>query len=222
MRIYHGSEFEIVKPEYGKGKLYNDYGRGFYCTEDADMGREWSVEENRDGILNSYELDADELNILNLNSEKYSIINWLAILLDNRSFDIQTDFAKEARNYILDNFCIDYRKYDVIRGYRADDRYFAFAQDFLNNAISLRTLEYAMKLGNMGEQVVLISPQSFEKISHICSEKVSAKTWYPKKKHRDKEARDAYSLKRNEPWKRGETYILQIMEEGMTNADIII
>ncbi len=222
MRIYHGSEFEIVKPEYGKGKLYNDYGRGFYCTEDADMGREWSVEADRDGVLNSYELDTKELNILNLNSENYSILNWLAILLDNRSFDIQTDFAKESKAYILDNFSVNYHDVDVIRGYRADDRYFAFAQDFLNNAISIKTLEYAMKLGKMGEQIVLISPEAFKYISFVDSEKTESKIWYPRKKKRDGEAREAYTLKRNEPWKRGEIYMLQIIERGLQNADLII
>lgn len=30
MKIYHGSENIIKKPVYGAGKLYNDYGRGFY------------------------------------------------------------------------------------------------------------------------------------------------------------------------------------------------
>lgn len=222
MWIYHGSEALINKPQYGKGKLYNDYGRGFYCTEDADMGREWSVEAERDGILNSYELDTEGLNILNLNTKRYSILNWLAILLDNRSFDIQTDFAKEAREYICDNFSVNYREADVICGYRADDRYFAFAQDFLNNTISLKTLEYAMKLGKLGEQIVLISPKAFEQIKFIDSEKVESKIWYPSKKIRDKEAREAYSLKRNEPWKRGEIYILQIIEKGLRNADFII
>ena len=27
--LYHGSPEIIKKPEYGKGKTYNDYGRGF-------------------------------------------------------------------------------------------------------------------------------------------------------------------------------------------------
>ena len=31
--LYHGSEFLIEKPEFGKGARHNDYGRGFYCTE---------------------------------------------------------------------------------------------------------------------------------------------------------------------------------------------
>lgn len=32
IRIYHGSEYVIEKPIYGKGSARNDYGRGFYCT----------------------------------------------------------------------------------------------------------------------------------------------------------------------------------------------
>ena len=28
-RLYHGSQFIIQKPEYGKGARHNDYGKGF-------------------------------------------------------------------------------------------------------------------------------------------------------------------------------------------------
>ena len=31
--IYHGSEEVITKPQFGKGLLQNDYGKGFYCIE---------------------------------------------------------------------------------------------------------------------------------------------------------------------------------------------
>ena len=33
MILYHGSDHIIEKPVFGEGKSYNDYGRGFYCTE---------------------------------------------------------------------------------------------------------------------------------------------------------------------------------------------
>lgn len=33
LTIYHGSKDKIVQPIYGLGKNYNDYGQGFYCTE---------------------------------------------------------------------------------------------------------------------------------------------------------------------------------------------
>ena len=32
--LYHGSNKIIKKPVYGAGKRYNDYGSGFYCTQD--------------------------------------------------------------------------------------------------------------------------------------------------------------------------------------------
>ena len=36
--LYHGSINIIEKPEYGKGKSYNDDGLGFYMTEDLELG----------------------------------------------------------------------------------------------------------------------------------------------------------------------------------------
>lgn len=36
MQIYHGSSVIVEKPELSKGKLSNDYGRGFYCTKQGD------------------------------------------------------------------------------------------------------------------------------------------------------------------------------------------
>ena len=40
MKLYHGSKYIIDKPTFGKGKPYNDYGLGFYCTENIDMAKE--------------------------------------------------------------------------------------------------------------------------------------------------------------------------------------
>ena len=34
MKLYHGSSSEIPHPALALGKPHNDYGRGFYCTED--------------------------------------------------------------------------------------------------------------------------------------------------------------------------------------------
>lgn len=41
-RLYHGSQFIIQKPEYGKGARHNDYGKGFYCTEQIELAKEWA------------------------------------------------------------------------------------------------------------------------------------------------------------------------------------
>lgn len=50
---------------------------------------------------------------------------------------------------------IDIRDADVIIGYRADDSYFSYAKDFINNALKLEELNHVLRLGNLGKQVVL-------------------------------------------------------------------
>ena len=92
------------------------------------MAKEWGVDKTRDGYANEYEIDTQDLKILDLNEEKYSILHWLSILLENREFDIPSALAQEAKEYILNNFKVDYKNYDIIIGCRADDSYFSFAQ----------------------------------------------------------------------------------------------
>ncbi|WP_304118386.1 DUF3990 domain-containing protein, partial [Phascolarctobacterium succinatutens] len=72
MRIYHGSQNIIKQPEFGKGKPYNDYGLGFYCTENIDMAKEWACSETQDGYANIYELDLEDMKVLNLNDKEYN------------------------------------------------------------------------------------------------------------------------------------------------------
>ncbi len=220
--LYHGSNKIIEKPQYGAGKVNNDYGQGFYCTKDYDLAGEWAVFADRDGYVNEYSLDVTDLRILDLNSSDYCILDWLVLLLDNRRFDVQSDFGSEAIRYLRENFGVDYAKYDVIKGYRADDSYFTFAQDFLNNMISLGTLEKALELGCLGEQTVLKSRKAFKCIHFIGYNKVAASKYYPAKESRDFNARADYRKLRREPWKKGEVYLMQIIDRELKRDDLCI
>ena len=97
--LYHGSPNIIEKPIYGYGKTYNDYGLGFYCTDSLDMAKEWGAGKDRDGYANCYRLDCDGLRILHLNDPQFCILNWLAVLLQNREFDVPSGLALEAKEY---------------------------------------------------------------------------------------------------------------------------
>ena len=222
MHLYHGSKDIIRQPKFGIGKKYNDYGLGFYCTKDINLAKEWAVELNRSGYANEYSLDEKELSILDLSLDEYSILNWLAILVDNRKFELQSDFGIEAKKYLLDEFRPKYEEYDIICGYRADDSYFSFAQDFLNNLISLRTLSRAMMLGALGMQCVLKSEKAFEHISFLDFDEADSKIWYPHKENRDKAARRDYSTLRHTPWQRGDIYMMTIVDEEIKNDDVRI
>lgn len=218
-KIYHGSEHIIKKPIFGYGKTYNDYGLGFYCTEEIEMAKEWGVNFDRNGYANIYEIETDSLNILDLNNDKYIILHWLAILLENREFDAPSGLAAEAKGYILKNFTVDYKSYDVIIGYRADDSYFSFAQDFINGTISYRQLGNALRLRKLGQQFVLKSKKAFDILKYLGYETAESKEWFEKKDLRDKLARREYfDVERNKR-QRGDIYIAQIIDEEMKADD---
>lgn len=187
--IYHGSSEIVDKPQFGKGKTYNDYGRGFYCTEHIELAKEWACSEAKDGYANKYIIDTSGLNVLNLSNNGYNILNWLAILMENRKVTFSLPIASEGHDYLIKYFLPDYKNFDAIIGYRADDSYFSFARAFVGNQISLSQLGRAMRLGKLGEQFVLKSKRAFEEIKFIEYETAQSSEYYAKKKARDEEAR---------------------------------
>ena len=122
MLVYHGSDHIIEKPVFNGSKRTNDYGYGFYTTENNNLAKEWACSDNQDGFANCYEADFNGLSVLNLNSPEYSILNWLAILTKYRTYWQNGSIAEEAKQYLQQHFFIDPSSYDVIIGYRADDK----------------------------------------------------------------------------------------------------
>lgn len=94
--------------------------------------------------------------------------------------------------WLRKHFLLDISDYDVIIGYRADDSYFSFARAFVNNEISLEQLSYAMRLGKLGEQIVLKSSRVFSKIEFLGYHIAASAEYYVKRKNRDEEARNAF------------------------------
>ena len=219
--LYHGSPSIVRKPIFGFGKPYNDYGLGFYCTETLDLAKEWSVDEGRDGFANAYSFETKGLNVLNLEGGDYCILHWMSVLLSHREFELDTDLAAEAREYILSKFPVDTSDADVITGYRADDSYFTFARNFLNGAITLAKLSESMRLGKLGLQFMVRSERAFGRLKFVEAIPTSADEWYPLKKGRDDEARRSYRAVRGKREKNG-LYISRIMDEEMTADDLFI
>ena len=192
IELYHGSPEIIEVPIFGKGKSYNDYGKGFYCTQHIELAKEWACTEGTDGYANRYEIETDGLKILNLSDEEYTILHWLALLMKNRKGRLSTPIMKRGKEYLLEHYLPDISGYDAIIGYRADDSYFSFAKSFVNNAISLKQLGNAMRLGKLGEQFVLKSKKAFDTIKFLDYTVADNTEYYFKRKTRDDEARAAY------------------------------
>ena len=75
MILWHAFQKIIEAPRLGLGKVHNDYGQGFYCTESLDLAKEWACSRDVDGFANRYELDMTDLNILDLLSPQYSVLH---------------------------------------------------------------------------------------------------------------------------------------------------
>lgn len=223
MIIYHGSKDIIEKPEFGKGNQKNDYGLGFYCTENLELAKEWACSNNEtNGYANQYEIDLSDYNVLDLREEKYSILNWMALLLKFRTFDLNTPISVQAKEYILENFYVDVEEYDLIIGYRADDSYFSFAKDFINNTISVEQLAEAMHLGELGIQIVLKSKKAFDTVKYKSYELAECKEYYVKRVSRDKKARETYlSGYRHKSVSDG-LFVMDIIRKGLKNGDKIL
>ena len=220
MRLLHGSNRILMRPTLAGGKPTNDYGSGFYCTRELEMAKEWACKENTDGFVNIYELQEEGLTVLNMLDGEHTVLNWIAILLQNRLFSIQDEISLDAKTYLLTHFVPDTAGADIIVGYRADDSYFSYAQAFLNNTLPLRSLSRALTLGKLGVQVALVSDKAFSRLSFVNAEPVPKAVYYPKYQKRDSEARRVFREEiRTEAGYRNDVFVLDILREEIKNDD---
>ena len=218
MILFHGSTRIVDKPVYGQGRSDNDYGKGFYCTRDIELAKEWASVSVAGGFVNEYSLDTDGMNLLDLCSKDYHILNWLALLMDNRTVRITSPVEKRGSEYIISNYLPDIGRSDIIIGYRADDSYFSFSRAFLSNSITIQQLAHAMKYGDLGLQVMLRSKKAFRALQFVESYPVDGKLYYPKRMGRDAEARSAFQKLLEQEDKEG-SYLSDIMREEISDDD---
>lgn len=221
IKLYHGSDKIVECPELGKGSAKNDYGQGFYCTAHFELACEWASKyEAVNGYANEYVLDLSDLKVLDLSDPAYNILNWITLLIQNRTFETTAPISGQAKQYLLENFNVDVSDYDVIKGYRADDSYFSFARDFVNNAISVQQLAKAMKLGKLGIQYMLRTEKTFANLTYVGAQEVDAKVYHAKYRNRDMKAkRDYKKSKVDLAIGSNELYVLDIIRGGIKNGD---
>lgn len=221
--LYHDSKDIIEKSYYHGGKAENNYGFGFYCTKSLKLAKEWSCSNNENnGFSNKYSLDLPSLKILDLTDKRYSILNWVAIILKFRTFDFSNDISIQVKEYLLKNFYIVVNNYDIVIGFRADDSYFSFARDFVNNAITVRKLSQAMELGQLGKQVVIVSELAFSKLYFEGFETDDRLEYFTKRKARDEKVREDY-LKgaRKSVTLINDIFVVDIMRNGLKDRYVV-
>ena len=218
VKLYHGSSVIVEKPVFGAGKATNDYGRGFYCTENLDLAREWACPRRNDGFVNKYELPTSGLKVLDLNGPGMGVMEWLYVLITNRPVRLASPIQEEGMEWIRSKFAVEADGYDIIRGYRADDSYFGFVRAFLENGITVGQLSRAMRLGNLGEQIMVKSEKAFSALRFTGYEIVPWTIYNARRLERDEAARADFRKESSERPSEG-VYLIDIIREGMERGD---
>ena len=216
MNIYHGSKTIIEQPKYHGSNSTNDYGPSFYLTLDLDAAKSWACRNNSVGIVNKYTVDTKtfkKLKVLDLtNKDKYSVLNWMAILMHFRTLD--SSFIKN-NSLVLDwlaKFYIDVNGYDVVIGFRADDSYFRFPIRFISNDLAFEDLEDIYMSGHLGIQYAFMSERAIKALKFsgaIECESTFLGHYYAIVK----KASEEFDEMINRPRDPNKTYILDLMRQ---------
>ena len=141
--------------------------------------------------------------------------------MENRRFRVSTPVMRRGVQWLKEYFLVDISEYDLIIGYRADDSYFSFARAFISNEISLSQLNYAMRLGKLGEQYVLKTEKAFNQLAFKSAELADNTIYYARRKKRDDEARNAFFAELEKEEVNG-IYMRDIIREEMTSDDVLL
>lgn len=114
MKIFHGSNIIVEKPEIITDGYYKDFGYGFYCTEIEKQAKKWSLTKRGKHIVNQYSYTAD--NRLKICKFEKMTEDWLDLIVNCRSGNSH-DF-------------------DVVEGPMADDTIWDYVEDYIDGTIS--------------------------------------------------------------------------------------
>ena len=219
--LFHGSDKIIEIPTKKGGRIHNDFGQGFYCTPKLDMAREWACTEYPTAFVNHYSFEPSfDLKVCDLSGPDYHVLNWLAVLLANRVFQVEMDAPAAIKDYIIQQFLPDLSAFDIIRGYRADDSYFQYAKYFLDGGMNIEQLRHAMHLGNLGEQIFLQSEKAFEALVFLSAEPVDKAIYQPRRQARENRAREDFRQMKHSSKVFDGIFALDVYRNQMKNDDV--
>lgn len=147
MKLFHGSNMEVIKPIIRPNLRALDFGAGFYLTSSDAQATKWAkavTRRRRKGIatLNSYELSddyADELRVL-----KFEMANgeWLDYVVKNR------------KELITENI------YDLVIGPVANDSTLPVIDNYMDGKYDKEEAVKRLLSQNLIDQYAFLTPKA--------------------------------------------------------------
>ena len=193
--VYHGTKNPNLTVDFNYNNKNNDYGKGFYTTPYEELGKEWayaSYTAGKEGYLYTFSIDLSDLSILDLT--EIDSMHWVAELIEHRNINTcNREALEDTIELFKKKYKLNTTNYDVIIGYRADDSYFSYVEDFLSGVIYRDTLESALRNGKLGIQVFIKSKKAFDALNQIGNPVVVPQKYRDDYIKRDKNARNKYA-----------------------------
>ena len=148
MKLYHGSNTEIMQADVSLCRPYKDFGKGFYCTTIFDQAVAMAKRVARiyggAPVVTEYEFDDAALTgELSIRAFYKPTMDWAMFIMNNRS-RAYTDFANAECNHDL--------KYDIVIGPIANDDLALLFRTFENGLIPVETLVKEMEYKKLTDQ----------------------------------------------------------------------
>lgn len=139
MKLYHGSNIEVVNPEIRKVGYHKDFGYGFYCTVYEKQAQRWALTKRPEHIVSVYEYQESAANC-NVLSFREMTDEWL-------------DFVVDCRRGV-------HHDYDIVEGPMADDTIWDYVEDFIAGNITREAFWVLVKFKYPTHQMVFCSERA--------------------------------------------------------------
>lgn len=151
MRLYHGSDVEVVSPQLRESRRALDFGEGFYVTSSFDQACKWAISVcgrrgTRSAMVSVYEFDTSALDWLDVCRFDEADADWLEFVTLNR---------KQAYSG---------RTFDVVVGPVANDRTMTVLTLYFSGLLSQDETIERLKVQRLRDQYAFKSGRSLRQL----------------------------------------------------------
>jgi hypothetical protein len=158
MLLYHGSHTHFDTIDLQKGRLFKDFGQGFYTTLFQDQAENWArvmaarIGTNQ-GFVSIYEVSHERFIELNYLLFDKPSEDWAYFIMHNRARSYTNKTAR-LQNHSL--------QYDIVEGPVANDNIAVVLDQFMMNMKSGTALVEALEYKNLSHQISFHTQRALE------------------------------------------------------------
>ncbi len=157
MKLYHGSNLIVEKPEIIQGNRTLDFGNGFYATSSFPQAKRWSevvVKRRRQGaaVVSVYQFDKKALSELQVLHFEQADENWLDFVVANRK-------AQPI-----------FEQYDLVIGPVANDSTLPVIDDYIDGRYTKAEAVARLLPQNLTDQYAFLTTKALSYLQFVGSE----------------------------------------------------